>query len=171
MSGRVPISVPGAMRIPDNHYFKRIEAIEFTISHDDGRNPQDLTQADIVILGVSRTSKTPLSIYLAQQGYKVANVPLDLQTEPPNEIYLVDPTRLFGLMTTPDVLHDIRSRRIKGVQGIAGRYADTEYIYEDLENARALMRRLGCYILRTDKRAVEEVAQELLGYYLAAHPH
>jgi hypothetical protein len=147
-----------------------MEALEFTISHDDGRNPQDLTQADIVILGVSRTSKTPLSIYLAQQGFKVANVPLDLQTDPPREVYSVDPTRLFGLMTTPDVLHDIRARRIKGVEKVAGRYADEEYIYEDLENARALMRRLGCYVLRTDRRAVEEVAQELLSYYLTTHP-
>ncbi|NEN39711.1 kinase/pyrophosphorylase, partial [Escherichia coli] len=99
VSGRVPIDVPGGLRIADADYFQRIEAMEFTIAHDDGRNPQDLTQADIVLLGVSRTSKTPTSIYLSQQGYKVANIPLDSQTEPPKELFDVAPSRVFGLVT------------------------------------------------------------------------
>ena len=96
----------------DQYYFKRIEAIEFTIAHDDGRNPQELSQADIVLLGVSRSSKTPTSIYLAQQGYKVSNIPLDPTTEPPRELLDVERTRLFGLMTTAEVLIGIRQRRL-----------------------------------------------------------
>ncbi|WP_165170461.1 MULTISPECIES: pyruvate, water dikinase regulatory protein [unclassified Adlercreutzia] len=172
MSGLEPASKPGSLRVADPHYFRRIEAIEFTIEHDDGRNPQDLTQADIVLIGVSRSSKTPLSIYLSQQGYKVANIPLDPSTTPPKEIYDVDRTRLFGLMTTAEVLVDIRQRRLGAGKAslVAGRYAELEYVYEDLERARALMRQLGCIIVHTEKRAVEETAQEILRYYERSHP-
>ena len=156
MSGLQPTYVPGSLRVPDVN---------------DGRNPEGLTQADIVLIGVSRCSKTPLSIYLSQQGYKVANVPLDPTTEPPRQIYDVDRTRLFGLMTTPEVLVDIRRERLGKTQAaVAGRYADLEYVYEDLERARAVMRKLGCIIVHTEKRAVEETAQEILRYYERSHP-
>lgn len=170
LSGMRPTSRAGSLREANEGYFRRIEAIEFTIAHDDGRNPQDLTEADIVLLGVSRSSKTPLSIYLSQQGYKVANIPLDPSTEPPREIYDVDRTRLFGLMTTADVLTDIRQRRLGNAAVVAASYADPEYIYEDLEKARALMRKLGCIVIHTEKRAVEETAQEILRYYERSHP-
>ena len=105
MTGKQPSTKPGGLHVADQYYFRRIEAIEFTIAHDDGRNPQELHQADIVLLGVSRSSKTPTSIYLSQQGYKVANIPLDPTTEPPAELEQVDRTRLFGLMTTPRGAH------------------------------------------------------------------
>ena len=170
LSGQTPSKRPGGLHVADQHYFRRIEAIEFTIAHDDGRNPQDLTQADIVLLGVSRSSKTPTSIYLSQQGYKVANVPLDPYTEPPREIYDVDPTHLFGLMTTPEVLVGIRTRRLGNAVGVASSYADPTYVYEDLEAARALMRRLGAIVVHTENRAVEETAQEILRYYERLHP-
>ena len=173
MTGYCASSAPGMLHVADNLYFQRIEAQEFTIDHDDGRNPQDLTMADIVLIGVSRTSKTPLSIYLSQQGLKVANVPLDPQSEPPREIWDVDKTRLFGLMTTVEVLRDIRKRRIgTGIAAaMAGKYADEEYIYEDLEKARALMRKLNCLVVHTNGRAVEETAQEILRYYERWHPN
>ncbi len=169
-SGLEPLHEPGSLRAPDENYYRRIEAVEFTIAHDDGRNPQDLTKADIVLIGVSRTSKTPLSIYLSQQGYKVANIPLDPATEPPVEVYRVDRTRLFGLMTSPEVLIGIRKRRIGTAAHIAPRYADPEYVYEDLEKSRKLMRQLGCMIIHTENRAVEETAQEILRYYERSHP-
>lgn len=170
MSGLSPSYVPGYLRVPDYNYFRRIEAIEFTIAHDDGRNPQEMSQADIVLLGVSRSSKTPTSIYLAQQGYKVSNIPLDPSTEPPKEVYEVDRTRLFGLMTTADVLVGIRQRRLGNAAVAASQYADPEYVYEDLERARALMRKLGAIVIHTENRAVEETAQEILRYYERAHP-
>ena len=179
MSGMEPVGKPGMLRVVDHNYFKRIGALEFTIAHDDGQNPEDLTKADIVLLGVSRSSKTPLSIYLAQQGLRVANVPLDPTTEPPSQIFDVDRTRLFGLMITPEVLLDIRRKRIKKAAGKAGggqfamlakNYADPEYIYRDLEASRALMRRLGCIVVHTEGRAVEETAQEILRYYERSHP-
>ncbi|MDD7369271.1 MAG: pyruvate, water dikinase regulatory protein [Berryella intestinalis] len=170
MTGLAPSQLPGKLHVANQQYFSRIEAVEFTIAHDDGRNPHELAKADIVLLGVSRSSKTPLSIYLSQQGFKVANVPLDMHTEPPKEIYDVDPTRLFGLMTTPDVLVDIRKRRLGNACSVAGSYADPEYVYDDLERARALMRRLGCIVIHTERRAVEETAQEILAHFARNHP-
>lgn len=170
ISGLLPNSSPGALRVADINYFHRVEAIEFTIEHDDGRNPQDLHKAEIVLVGVSRTSKTPLSIYLAQHGFHVANIPLDADTKPPRELFEVDPTRVFGLMSTPDVLEGIRSRRLGAAGTVAKRYADLEYIYDDLERARALMRKLGCYVVRTDGKAVEETAQEIMSLYMRSHP-
>ena len=169
MTGIAPSHVSGMLRAANQDYFKRIEAMEFTIDHDDGRNPQDLTRADIVLLGVSRTSKTPLSVFLSQRGFCVANVPLDLHTDPPKELFDVDKTRLFGLMTTADVLVDIRRRRI-GAQVVAASYADPEYVYQDLENARALMRKLGCLVVHTEHRAIEETASEIIRYYERSHP-
>lgn len=170
VSGLDPSSKPGSLYVADQHYFKRIDAIEFTIAHDDGRNPQDLTSADLVLVGVSRTSKTPLSIYLAQQGYRVANVPLDMQTAPPEQLFQVERHRLYGLMTSADVLVGIRRRRLGNARGVAASYADPEYVYQDLEQARALMRKLGCFVVHTENRAVEETAQEILRYYEQARP-
>lgn len=169
VSGLEPNDTPGVLRVADINYFKRVAALEFTIEHDDGRNPQDLPKADIVIIGVSRTSKTPVCIYLSQHGYRVANVPLDLHTAPPKELFEVDPSRIFGLMSTPEALSGIRSRRIGQAASVAGSYADPEYIYEDLEAARVLMRKLGCYVIRTDGKAVEETAQEILDLYAKTH--
>ena len=171
VSGLEPDYERGTYRATDDFYYRRIEAMEFAIEHDDGRNPQDLTKADIVILGVSRSSKTPTSIYLSQEGYKVANIPLDPSTEPPKEVYDVDPSRLFGLMISPEVLLGIRKRRLNAAEKmVAGEYADLEFIIKDLEKSRTLMRQLGCIVVHTDNRAVEETAQEILRYYEVAHP-
>ncbi len=170
VSGRKPLVIPGEMHVTDDNYFHRIDAMEFTIAHDDGRNPQDLTDADIVLLGVSRSSKTPTSIYLSQQGYKVANIPLDLQSDPPKELFDCDPTRVFGLVTSPDILVGIRRRRLGRAQMVASSYADPEMVYRDLEKARSLMRKIGCMVIHTENRAVEETAQEIMRYYDVAHP-
>ena len=160
-----------ALRETDDTYYRRIEAMEFTIEHDDGRNPQDLAQADIVLLGVSRSSKTPTSVYLSQEGYKVANIPLDPATDPPAELFDVEPSRLFGLMISPEVLLGIRQRRLNSAEmAVAGEYASIEFIERDLEKSRKLMRQLGCIVVHTDNRAVEETAQEILRYYEVAHP-
>ena len=169
-TGRTPEPHPGALYSVDDAYFRRLEAINFTINHDDGRNPQDLTKADIVLIGVSRSSKTPLSIYLSQLGLKVANVPLDSETEPPKELFDVDPTRLFGLTTTAEILVEVRKRRLAKAAHVASRYSEFESVYQELESAHDLMRRLGCIVIRTDNRAIEETAQEILRYHESAHP-
>lgn len=174
-TNRKPEANPGALYSVNDYYFKRVAAIDFTINHDDGRNPQDLPKADIVLIGVSRSSKTPLSIYLSQLGYRVANVPLDNLTDPPKELFEVDPSRMFGLTISPELLAQVRQRRMEKAAGasayVAASYSELESVYEELDAARDLMRKLGCIIIQTDNRAIEETAQEILRYYEIDHPH
>ena len=169
VSGKTHNPAPGEQHKINDQYFQRIEAIEFTVSHDDGLLTQDLPEADIVILGVSRTSKTPTSIYLGQQGYKVANVPLVEGLELPKEVYEVDRERLFGLITDPSVLVGVRKTRMGGQLG-QSRYADIDAVTLELDRARTIMRGLGCVIINTKDRAIEETAQEILRHYNAAFP-
>jgi len=165
ISGEKPLERPGVIHETDAGYFARIEAMEYTVSHDDGRNFEDAPDADIVLIGVSRTSKTPLSLQLASRGYRVANLPLALGVEPPEALFRVDTRRLFGLMSDVDTLSEIRYKRLGNAVGVAGDYAEPESVREDLESARALMRRLGCIVIKTNRRAIEETAQEILRYY------
>ncbi len=123
-----PSEKPGAIHETDEEYFKRIDAMEYTVNHDDGRNSDDLSEADIVLIGVSRSSKTPLSLILAMRGYKVANIPLDVKTEPPKELFNVDPRKLYGLMSTAEVLCEVRKKRLGSALAVAGEYADPEYV-------------------------------------------
>lgn len=162
--GHRPAGEAGAMHRTDEEYFDRIEATEFAVMHDDGRHPEDLPLADVVLLGVSRTSKTPLSMYLAFKGYRVANVPLAPGMEPPSQLFQLDPRRMFGLVTDPKVLIDIRVERMREIGMVVPRYAEREAVETELEEARSLMRRLGCIVIRTDNRAVEESAQEIVRY-------
>jgi regulator of PEP synthase PpsR (kinase-PPPase family) len=164
-TGRTPRGEPGLNRETDEAYFMRIEAIEFAVEHDDGRNPGDLSEAQIVLIGVSRSSKTPLSIYLATLGYKVANIPLTVGSLPPRQLFDLDRQRVFGLTTDPNLLSAIRQRRLGNASGVASSYANLQHVIDDLEQARAVMRRIGCLVIRTDNRAIEEVAQEILRYY------
>jgi [pyruvate, water dikinase]-phosphate phosphotransferase / [pyruvate, water dikinase] kinase len=159
-----PRGVAGAIREPDEAYFDRIEAMEFAIKHDDGRNPEGLATADVVLIGVSRTSKTPLSIYLASKGFYAANIPLVRGSQPPDELFEVDPRRVFGLVSSATVLAEIRSKRMAELGTYVAHYADRDDIEKDLEEARSIMRRIGCIVVRTDNRAVEETAQEIIRY-------
>ncbi|MCX8007664.1 MAG: kinase/pyrophosphorylase [Coriobacteriia bacterium] len=162
VTGMRPSGEPGAIRRTDEEYFERIEAMEFAVKHDDGRNPQDLPEADVVLIGVSRSSKTPLAMYLAFKGYRAANVPLTPGTDPPEELFSVDPRRVFGLVTSARVLQEIRTERMRELGTFVPRYADLEAIERELEEARAVMRRIGCIVVHTDNRAIEEAAQEVI---------
>ena len=163
-SGLTPQAVVGAYRLPDEAYFDRIEAMEFAVKHDDGQQPEGLLEADIVLIGVSRTSKTPLSMYLASKGFRVANVPLVPLSEPPTELFEVDPRRVFGLISSVETLTEIRSKRMDELGSYVPGYAERERVEVELEEARALMRRIGCLIVRTDNRAIEETAQDIIRY-------
>jgi regulator of PEP synthase PpsR (kinase-PPPase family) len=163
-TGYLPTGEAGALHKTDEEYFERVGATEFAVAHDDGRNPQEMTEADIVLIGVSRTSKTPLSMYLASKGYRVANLPLAPGVEVPQELFDVDSRRVFGLVTDAQVLVDIRRERMRELGAFVPRYGEREAIEEELEEARALMRRIGCIVIRTDNRAVEESAQEIIRY-------
>lgn len=161
-TGLRPTHEIGAIRRTDEEYFARIEAMEFAVKHDDGRNPEGMHEADIVLVGVSRTSKTPLSMYLAFKGWRVANVPLAPGVDPPAQLFQVDPKKVFGLVTNVDVLVDIRNERMREMGTIVRGYAEREPVEQELEQARALMRRIGCMVVHTDNRAVEEAAQDIL---------
>jgi regulator of PEP synthase PpsR (kinase-PPPase family) len=164
VSGITPKAVVGAYRLPDEAYYDRIEAMEFAIKHDDGQQPEGLLEADVVLIGVSRTSKTPLSMYLASKGFRAANVPLVPLSEPPIELFEVDPRRVFGLITSVETLTEIRSKRMDELGSYVPGYAERERVEIELEEARALMRRIGCLIVRTDNRAIEETAQDIIRY-------
>lgn len=164
LTGLAPKGIPGIIHRTDEHYFQRIACMEYAVEHDDGRGADDLSEADIVLIGVSRTSKTPLSMYLALQGYRVANIPLAPQMEPPQALFEVDPARIFGLVTTMEAIAPIRARRLGTTlaQSIAGSYADPISIELEFAYARSLMKRLGCFVVHTDGKAIEESATEII---------
>jgi len=154
---------PGLVRRLDEDYFCRIAAIEFAVKHDDGKDSRGLVQADVVLIGVSRTSKTPLSMYLAHRKLKVANVPLVPEVEPPQEIFWLPSNKVIGLVIDPNILREIRQERLNAL-GLKARanYADMERILEELEYARKIMRRLGCPVFDVSNKAVEELASKVL---------
>lgn len=154
-----PNHQPKLLRKLDEEYFRRVEAIEFAVKYDDGRDPRGVTRADIVLIGVSRTSKTPLSMYLAHQGYKVANVPLVPEVAPPDELFRIRRNKCVGLVITPDKLNEIRKERLisMGLKSEAN-YASFERILEELEYAEKIMKRVGCPVINVSNKAVEETA-------------
>lgn len=158
-----PKNQPKLMRQLDDSYFRKIEAIEFAVKYDDGRDPRGLLHADIVLVGVSRTSKTPLSMYLAHKRYKVANVPLVPEVAPPDEIYQIPRGKCVGLIISPDKLNSIRKERLKNL-GLTSQanYASFERILEELEYAEKIMKRLGCPIINVSEKAIEETADYIL---------
>lgn len=164
LTGLAPKGIPGIIHQTDERYFQRIACMEYTVEHDDGRGADDLSEADIVLIGVSRTSKTPLSMYLALQGYRVANIPLAPQVEPPQALFEVDPARIFGLVTTVEAIAPIRAQRLGSAQAqsAAGSYADPDAIELEFAYARSLMKRLGCFVVHTDGKAIEESATEII---------
>lgn len=152
-------AVPGLVHNLNAEYFKRISAIEFTVANDDGKNPQNLKKADIVILGVSRTSKTPLSLYLANESFKVANVPIGPNIQLPEEVYQIDKKKLFGLTNSVTKLKQIRSQRMKEY-GLTGEnpYSNSENIKKELDYAKHLYQEMGCLSINVSNKSIEETA-------------
>jgi len=161
--GRSPKETPGLLHGMDEAYFRRIEAIEFTVKHDDGQEPRNLYQADIVLVGLSRTSKTPLSMYLAHRGWKVANVPLVPGIDPPSQLFEVDERRIAGLVIDPQRLVELRAARLRNLgQDPRMAYADFEQIEDELKFARAFFRRHPWVVIDVTGKAIEETANEVL---------
>ncbi|MFQ5426141.1 MAG: kinase/pyrophosphorylase, partial [Gaiellales bacterium] len=132
------------------------------VQADDGVGPQRLLRADVVLVGVSRTSKTPLSIYLGYLGYKAANVPIVSGIEPPSQLEQVDAARLIGLTVEAERLAEIRQRRAAQMGGARGHYASLVQIYEELDYAREIHRRLGCPVIEVSNLAIEETAYRIV---------
>lgn len=156
VSGRTARMKPRARPPLDDSYFQRIAAIEFAVKNDDGLG-RGLADADVALVGVSRTSKTPLSIYLGYLGWKATNVPLVKGIEPPKELFEIDPTKIVGLTIDAHRLADIRAERIQLMGGDRS-YANLNEIYEDLEHASEIQRRLGCPVIDVSELSIEEIA-------------
>jgi regulator of PEP synthase PpsR (kinase-PPPase family) len=160
VSGRAAKMKPRASAPLDEQYFRRIAAIEYAVKTDDGLG-RALPGADVVLVGVSRTSKTPVSMYLGYLGWKAANVPIVKGIEPPAELFAVDSAKVIGLTIDAHRLAEIRSERIR-MMGGDRRYASLEEIYEELDYAAAIHRKLGCPVIDVSELSIEEIAQRIL---------
>lgn len=154
-----PIRKSGNIRNLDAAYFSRVAAIEFAVKYDDGKDPRGFLEADLVLLGVSRTSKTPLSMYLANKNIKVANLPLVNEIEPPKEIFEIPKKRIIGLTNSPEKLNAIREVRLKSL-GLKenSSYASISRILDELEYADKIMKKIGCPVIDVSNKAIEETA-------------
>ncbi len=162
--GSQPKGVPGLLHTIGDDYFRRIDAVEFTVRNDDGREPRNLPKADLVLVGISRTSKTPLSTFLAQKGLKVSNVPLVLGIEPPTELFQIDQEKIFGLTIKAEALLQIRQARLKHL----GMPPDTSYgqrdhISQEIAYAQSVFRQHPMWpVIEITGKAVEETAADIL---------
>ncbi|WP_226036930.1 pyruvate, water dikinase regulatory protein [Aquibacillus saliphilus] len=160
---KAPKREPGLVHKLDQDYFKRVEAIEFAVRYDDGRDPAGITKADIVLIGVSRTSKTPLSQYLAHKRLKVANVPIVPEVEPPNELFYVNPSKCIGLKISPEKLNEIRRERLRALGlGDHASYANMNRIHQELTHFEQVVNRINCPVIDVSNKAVEETANVIL---------
>ena len=143
-------------------YFKRIEAIEYAVKYDDGKDPRGFYDADVILLGVSRTSKTPVSIYLAHKGYKAANLPLIPEVPLPKELYQVDKHKLIGLIVSPLTIMKFRQSRLNTLgMNQAVSYGEMERIKEELRYARDVFEELGATVIDVNHMSIEETAQKI----------
>ena len=152
----------GARPPLNSAYFKRMAAIEFAVKYDDGLGAKGLREADIVLVGVSRTSKTPLSMYLGYLGYKTANVPIVKGIVPPEELFRISPAKVVGLTIDAARLADIRRERARLMQAGRQQYAGLVEVYEELEEATSVHRRLGCPVIDVTELSVEETAVRII---------
>lgn len=162
-TGLRPQKKIGAQHKMNQKYFDRISAMEFAVMYDDGKDPKGFLEADVVLLGVSRTSKTPLSLFLANKNLKVANLPLVPDTHIPKEIYKVDPKKIIGLTNDLSVLNEIRRQRmISYGLNPDTTYSNTDAIKAELDSAKELYDKLGCYVINVAHRSIEETAALIL---------
>ena len=162
--GARPRGVPGLLHTIGDDYFRRIEAVEFTVKNDDGKEPRNLPRADLVLVGISRTSKTPLSTFLAQKGYRVANVPLVLGIAPPEELSLVEDAKVFGLTIKIDELMRIRQARLRhlGMPDDAS-YGQREHVAAEMAFAQSVFRQHPSWpVIDITGKAIEETAADIL---------
>jgi hypothetical protein len=160
VSGMAAQMKPGARPPLDSAYFRRMAAIEFAVKYDDGVG-SGLGEADIILVGVSRTSKTPLSIYLGYLGYKTANVPLVKGIDPPPELFTADQSKIVGLTIDAQRLSEIRGERIRWMRGDRS-YASLVEIYDELDYAAQVHRRLGCPVLEVSEHSIEEISHRII---------
>lgn len=155
---------PGAMWKTDEAYFKRIEAMEFAMQYDDSKDYRGLKNADVVLVGLSRTSKTPLCMYLANKGLKAINIPLVPEVGVPDELFEIDKKKIFGLTINPLQLIEIRKRRLDKFHRISAdiEYAGDARVLEEFDFADRIIKRIGCKTIDVTQRAIEDTALIIL---------
>lgn len=156
---------PGLLHAVNDQYFKRVAAIEFTLNHDDGKNMSSLDEADVVLVGISRTSKTPLSMYLSLEGIKTVNVPIVMGTILPDKLFQIDQRKIFGLTIDPDELFKIRKNRLSrlGLSNDEGDYADMSKVSEEIEWANKIFSENKRWpVFNVTGKALEETAAEII---------
>ena len=157
------IHKPSAQHVLDEDYYKRIEAIQFTMSHDDGKKVDDLKNADVILLGVSRTSKTPTSIYLANRGYKTINIPLVLNQQLPEGLLSNKKACVIGLIADPERLADIRRNRVAIMNDLKLKeYTDIDFIKNEVNDSKNLFKKNNWPTIDVTRRSVEETAASIL---------
>lgn len=157
---------PGRQHLMDDAYFARVEAIQFTIAHDDGVAWEDWEEADIVLAGVSRSSKTPTSIYLANRGYKVANIPIVVESPPPSALFGLRRPLIVGLTTAPDRLIQVRRNRLLSLnQTPETPYVDADKVNHELQAARRIFADNGWPVIDVTRRSIEETAAAIINFY------
>ncbi|MCZ8099667.1 MAG: kinase/pyrophosphorylase [Burkholderiales bacterium] len=164
--GTVSTQRPGAQHVLDGEYFKRIDALNFTMIHDDGQMPDDLDEADVVLVGISRTSKTPTSIYLANRGIKTANIPLVPGIPPPPALERVKRALVVGLVATPERIVQIRQNRLLALNAPeTSPYVDRAAVTEEVATSRKLCARHNWPVIDVTRRSIEETAAAILDLY------
>jgi regulator of PEP synthase PpsR (kinase-PPPase family) len=154
---------PGRQHLMDEAYFARVEAIQFTIAHDDGVAWEDWEEADIVLAGVSRSSKTPTSIYLANRGYKVANIPIVIESPPPSALFGLRRPLVVGLTTAPERLIQVRRNRLLSLnQAPETAYVDSEKVAREVQYARRMFADNGWPVIDVTRRSIEETAAAVI---------
>ncbi|HWQ72353.1 MAG TPA: pyruvate, water dikinase regulatory protein [Desulfitobacteriaceae bacterium] len=162
-TGLDPSHIPNITHRLDEQYFRKVEAVDFAVKYDDGRDLRGVFYADVVIIGVSRTSKTPMSMYLAHKGIKAMNIPLIPEVQPPEELFQISPRKIVGLNIRPDALNQIRTERLKTLGlGTVADYASLERIMLELEYAKGIMEKIGCPVIDATNKSVEESASIVL---------
>lgn len=163
--GFEPKRESGIIRRLDESYYKKVEAVEFAVKYDDGKDPRGVVKADICLVGISRTSKTPLSMYLAHKNFKVANIPLVPEVPAPVELFEKDKRRVIGLVANPLKLNEIRKERLKALGlDFTANYANVERINQELQYSKEIMEKLGCIVIDVSYRAIEETASIIMEY-------
>ncbi|MBN9524896.1 MAG: kinase/pyrophosphorylase [Alphaproteobacteria bacterium] len=161
--GQQAQGLPGRQHELDAEYFKRIDAMNYTLAHDDGQVPEDLDTADLILLGVSRTSKTPTSIYLANRGVKVVNIPVIPGVELPPQLFEIRKPLVVGLTTNPERLIQIRMNRLASLnQNSETSYVDPDAVREEIIKARRLYNDNGWHVIDVSRRSIEETAAAIL---------
>lgn len=163
LTNREPLYEAGLNRRLDADYFKKVEAIEFAVKYDDGKDARGVKKADVVLLGVSRTSKTPLSMYLANKNIRVANIPIVPEVEPPKELFEISNRKIIALTNDPEKLNSIRQERLKALGlDYTANYASMERILSEIDYAEKLYKKLKCPIINVSDKAIEETASIIL---------